>query len=324
MGKSEWLLLIAIVVPVLGVLVVSAITASIAVRSGRPNLKLVFTLDPKLGLSRHALFWAAMFVPVGWFLIFGIYAWLGCSGCSIALNAEGFSEFIRISKLPIALLSLALPLTLLVSYLYSTEQTAKQLRKNEHENFYMHRREFVSYFECIEPVVLFGVVEVKYNIAPRTHGRLFKGAPEEGIPILDYKQVDKLIGYLFELERFLVVTIDSDDLESASKAYYDFCRIINPIISFFNISDLQSHIQGCRCSLSLNGVGFYSVGSTGMDAFVAYECVRVYLTNVVYFAGYPPGIVSMEKLSVSSRNVEEKRLMSFMEDRFKKVMLSMK
>lgn len=82
------------------------------------------TLNPEQGLHLQPLFWFSILTPFAVFLSFGVYAW---EGFQLDFSYDGFENFIRLSKLPLGLLGLSLPLAVLVSRLHSTVQTATQI-----------------------------------------------------------------------------------------------------------------------------------------------------------------------------------------------------
>lgn len=79
-------------------------------------------------LGHQPLFWIAMVLPVALFLIFGYLSWIGSSP---QWDSKGFSHFIEISKLPLGLLTLAIPFTALVTSMHRSIQTAKQIEHGE-------------------------------------------------------------------------------------------------------------------------------------------------------------------------------------------------
>lgn len=255
-----------------------------------------FMLNPKYGLGSQTLFWVVILVPLVWFLFFGLFSW---RGYSVELSAGGFEEFIKISTLPIGLLSLSIPLTALVTYLHSTAQTAKQIEKNERELFYLHRREFVFYFDSIGLTLIHDVYQVSYKISPRIHGKLFKGAVGNGVPELNCTEVDRLVYELRDAERCLAKVMREKISIDTTQAYFRFCEIITGHINFLAIRDLMLQIEKDQHLISIGSREVYSIGSTAVHAAAAFECVRVYLTNLLSFANYEKGIKDISHDSIS-------------------------
>lgn len=294
MGTPEALLAFYITFPPLAL---AAVVTTLLKRNKRRKdswKKILCSLSPEHGLASHTIFWLVVLTPLIYFVIFGFYAW---QGYEPKLNPDGFKTFLEISTLPIAILSLSIPLTALVTYLHSTGQTAKQIEKNEHELFYLHRREFVYYFEQIGATEV-GSLNISYKIPPRTHEKLFKGEPGEGVPILRYEMVDKRIARLREAERCIALILKEDTTDEAVAAYITFCEIIRDNINFFGIRDLNLSVSGACHSIykdKVTGRVLMSIGYRTEQAVYAYECVKIYLVNILTFAGYHEGIRNLFK-----------------------------
>lgn len=135
------------------------------------------------GLSQQGLLWLSIIMPFIYFALFGYIAW---NGHHLLLNEDGLKNFVTISGLPLAILSLSLPLSILVSRLHATSQTAEQIKmarlKNNVDLFYSHRKELFSYFAQIGEVTYLHCLNAKYKIHPRVHKKYFTGTPELGAP----------------------------------------------------------------------------------------------------------------------------------------------
>jgi hypothetical protein len=83
-----------------------------------------FVLKANRGLHAQVLFWLTLAIPFTGFLVSGAYSW---QGYDLSINYLGFTEFIKISKLPLGILALCLPLAVLIARLHSTIQTAEQI-----------------------------------------------------------------------------------------------------------------------------------------------------------------------------------------------------
>lgn len=126
--------------------------------------KNAFKMNAEPLTSQH-LFWAAIIIPFSAFLIVGIICWYGKS---LRLDSTGFDYFLSISKFPLALLSLSLPLGVVVNNVHRTIQTDKQIkeaeRKNKTDAFYSHRKNTIEVFENL-PFRSFEVAGETYKIA---------------------------------------------------------------------------------------------------------------------------------------------------------------
>lgn len=315
METSEILLGASILLPPIGwaVLIAPYLKKQRPLDSWR---NVLFMLNPEHGLGSQTLFWLVVLAPLTYFVIFGAFAW---KGYDVSLNADGFKQFIDISTLPIALLSLSIPLTALVTYLHSTAQTAKQIEKNEHELFYLHRREFIFYFEQIGATTLYDVFKVEFRISPRIHGQFFKGEVKEGIPLLDTCKVDELVGKFKEAERCLAQVLTEPHSDETHQAYFTFCENVNRLINFLAIRDLKLHVETNSYLMSWPGAEGREVQSIGWradHAIAAFDCLRVYLNNILHFSTYKKGLQDLYK---DDRSVVKLCLSEGADDKIKRI-----
>lgn len=109
-------------------------------------------------LTKQPLFVAAILIPFASFTTFGIISWLGHN---LQLDAEGLNNFLNISKLPLGLLSLSIPLGVIVSNIHRTIQTDTQIReaqkKNKIDAFYAHRKNTVELFSNLNLPTLIAI-----------------------------------------------------------------------------------------------------------------------------------------------------------------------
>jgi len=112
----------------------------------------------QLPLDRQPMFWAGFVIPVASFLYFGCFAW---NGYTVDVSSNGFSTFIDISKLPLALLSLSIPLLAIIANAHRATQTDAQIqaitRKNASDAYYAHEKNFIERIKTLElgEVVIF-------------------------------------------------------------------------------------------------------------------------------------------------------------------------
>lgn len=101
-------------------------------------------------LLRQNPFWIAILVPFFSFLYFGLLAWVGHSP---QFDSKGMGNFLEISKLPLLILSLTLPLGALTANIHRTFQTKKQIDLSESKNlsdmYYAHNKSYVENFAKI-------------------------------------------------------------------------------------------------------------------------------------------------------------------------------
>lgn len=120
-----------------------------------------FEMDEK-PLTSQTLFWLAISMPFFSFCYFGAFSWYGKP---ILFNADGFERFIKISTLPLGLLSLSIPLTAVINNIHRTIQTNKQIeettKKNISDLYYSHKKFF---FESMKDIVYIDKsIEVKLS-----------------------------------------------------------------------------------------------------------------------------------------------------------------
>ncbi|MTB32825.1 hypothetical protein GF683_09755, partial [Providencia alcalifaciens] len=106
-----------------------------------------YKIDAK-PLTQQTLFWLAIVIPIVSFIYFGLFAW---SGKTPVFSAHGFERFIKISTLPLGLLSLAIPFTAVINNIHRTIQTNEQIEqsrmKNTFDLTFSHRKNATEYLE---------------------------------------------------------------------------------------------------------------------------------------------------------------------------------
>ncbi|HHA1454272.1 TPA: hypothetical protein ACOEDJ_004170 [Enterobacter asburiae] len=102
-------------------------------------------------LTHQPLFKAALIIPIVSFALLGSIVW---QGHSFQIDDEGFNNFLTISKLPLAVLSLCIPFGVIVNNIHRTIQTDKQIKEAERKNivdgFYSHRKHTVEVIQNLE------------------------------------------------------------------------------------------------------------------------------------------------------------------------------
>jgi len=195
---------------------------------GRGSLK----LNVKNGLLKQGLLWLSILLPVSYFLVFGAIIW---SDYEIDISSAGLTTFLKISVIPISFLSLALPLTVLVSRLYSAEQTAKQIliatHKNNLDAFYSHRKELFSYFDRLEKTDYFGALEGHFKIHPRIHKNFFTGSPDSGFPEIN-KETFEFIESLLSSARWQIDSVLTN--KNPERTFYFY--LLNACVTIHSLS----------------------------------------------------------------------------------------
>ncbi|HFG5201179.1 TPA: hypothetical protein ACGH3K_004506, partial [Salmonella enterica subsp. enterica serovar Johannesburg] len=113
-------------------------------------------------LTKQNLFKQSIRIPVYSSIYFGVFSWIGHSP---QFDAEGFKNFIEISKLPIALLSLSIPFVAIVANIHRTIQTEHQIKKtqqqidlvtekNRSDAYYSHLKNYSDMFKTLPSFTL--------------------------------------------------------------------------------------------------------------------------------------------------------------------------
>ncbi|UVL76578.1 hypothetical protein LOY24_17795 [Pseudomonas putida] len=250
------------------------------------TLKSTVTLNYKGGLSEQGLFWLAILAPTLLFITSGLIAW---PGHSLSLDANGFKTFYQITALPIAILALSVPLSALVAKLHSTAQTAAQIEKGKHDLFYLHRKEYVSYYEQIGATKFSFGLEAQYKMNPRIHARFFYGEPANGTPVLLTDIVDTQISRIKEARHNLEIVLTNPPSAETKNSLCVFCQRIQELAGFLGITDFNSLFDS---GLPIHGSESKTVRTPGTklsQAVDAYYYAENYLTSTIEFAGYAAG-----------------------------------
>ncbi|WP_435037172.1 hypothetical protein [Pseudomonas neuropathica] len=115
----------------------------------KPSTLLYFlSLNPDHGLERQPLFWLTIAIPVLLAILLGLPLWITHS---FEFTETGYATFLRISKLPIGVISLAIPLGVLIGKLHGAKQVAvqientrRQIKNTERDN---NTKLYISHFE---------------------------------------------------------------------------------------------------------------------------------------------------------------------------------
>lgn len=168
-------------------------------------------------LTSQQLFWAALIIPFSAFIIVGIICWYGKS---LRLDSIGFDNFLSISKLPLALLSLCLPLGVVVNNVHRTIQTDKQIkeaeRKNKADGFYSHRKNTIEMFENLPFKSIF-IIDKKYKIEFENNYTTYKYCyPDASINSMIYDADEEFTGriqhnWLSLMDKIKNVNYNSED-----------------------------------------------------------------------------------------------------------------
>jgi hypothetical protein len=253
-----------------------------------------FTMHPDQGLVRQGLLWLSILVPFFYGLGAGVIIW---ADYQISLTPEGLETFTKISAIPLALFSLSLPLTILVSRLHATAQTANQITltryKNNIDSFYSHRKELFSYFGQIGEVVFLDCITAKFKLHPRIHKRFFTGKLADGTPLANETEFKKV----------------ETDIENALWKIHSVLTDSNPEITYsLYVANLCSEIYRLALKLGLTEIYITlaekstlvpatideelkilrTVGTTTTELIAAFRYIYSFFHNLCDFAGIDP------------------------------------
>ena len=267
------------------------------------RFKSTLALNEESGLSEQGLLWISILSPFLYFLALGAVSWVGHS---VSLTSEGLKTFLSISALPLGALSLALPLSVLVSRLHATKQTAKQIKITQQRNnldlFHSHRKELFSYFSQIGEVQYLDCLTGKFKVHPRVHKIFFTGKPENGVPLINegaFKDIESELSSA----RWQLDSIIRDVNPQLTYSFYiaNFCSTIYRLSEKLGLPEI--YVELAQNSLlvptKLNDreqMELLTVGKTTDEAVAAYRYAKGYFHNLCDFAGREQEAVEDDEL----------------------------
>jgi len=255
---------------------------------GKPGFfKFIFTLHPDKGLMQQGLLWLSIFTPFTYFLEFSSYAW---EGYTLQLDAVGFKKFTEISALPLAILSLALPLSILVARFHGSQQTAEQIKNTRQKNnidlFHSHRKEMFSYFTQVGDVEYLGRLKAKNNVHPRVHKGFFVGKPVDGTPV---PNIVAFIQVSHELKRLIFLLnsiIRNEDSElSWSRYTIDFCPSTYKLALCLGLAEIIDLTKRSLQTNPIDGRRYRTLGLTTEESVASIRYLFEFYNNLCDFAG---------------------------------------
>lgn len=172
--------LILAISPIACILLFFACASGISTDKRATFYNFSFHLDPRRGLASQwpLRFWLTMIFV--YFLAAGYLCW---APYTLSFTPEGFDTFIDISKFPLALLSLTIPVGVFISRLHSTQQTAAQIEatdmKNRLDAFHAQRKGIVEYIASLGTIELAHQVSLKIQINQAFHSVVFCNSTHE-------------------------------------------------------------------------------------------------------------------------------------------------
>lgn len=259
---------------------------------GFQRFKYTLTLNEESGLSEQGLLWISIMSPFLYFLALGLVSW---DGYSVSVTSEGLKTFLSISALPLGALSLSLPLSVLVSRLHATKQTAKQIKLTQQKNnldlFHSHRKELFSYFSQIGEVRYLDCLTGKFKVHPRVHKTFFTGRPENGVPLINegaFKDIENEISSA----RWHLDSIIQDRNQQLTYNLYiaNFCLTIYRLSMKLGLPEIYIYLAQNSILVPVQEndreqMEILTVGKTTDEAVAAYRYAKGYFDNLCDFAG---------------------------------------
>jgi hypothetical protein len=292
------IILLPILIPIL------AVTCVLGRGSwGIQRIKSTLILNEESGLSEQGLLWISILSPFLYFIALGVVSW---DGYSISVTSEGLKTFLSISALPLGALSLALPLSVLVSRLHATKQTAKQIKitqqKNNLDLFHSHRKELFTYFSQIGEVKYLDCLTGRFKVHPRVHKIFFTGGPENGVPLVNEDAFKDIEGELSSA-RWQLNAIIRDINPQMTYSFYiaNFCSTIYRLSQKLGLPEIYVELAENSVLVpgNLNGreqMELLTVGKTTDEAVAAYRYAKGYFHNLCDFAGREQGVLDDDGL----------------------------
>lgn len=260
------------------------------------------TLSADKGLSSQGLLWLSIFCPFLYFMTLGFVAW---QGYEISITGEGLNTFFSISKVPLAILSLAIPLSVLVSRFHATKQTAEQIKitrlKNNLDLFNSHRSELFSYFSQIGEVNYFDCFTAKFKVHPRVHKVFFIGSPADGTPVPNegsFKDIESELS--FARRQLDAVITDKSPTQTYDFYIANLCSTIYRLSEKLGLPEIYETLAEKSILVPVvfkgNRKELLTVGTTTEEIVSAYRYAKGYYENLCDFAGRESEKVEDESL----------------------------
>lgn len=267
-------------------------------------------LDEKKGLAKQGLLWFSILSPICYFISLGIISWYGYK---ISLTSKGLEVFLSISVFPLGFLSLIIPLSVFVSRLHATKQTAKQIeitqQKNNVDLFHSHRKELFSYFSQIGEIEYLDCLIGKYKTHPKVHKIFFIGNPEDGAPIANEAEFKKIEQKISSAQSLLDSIIKDTNPSQTYNFYINtFCSEIYRLSMILGLPEIHVDLAQKSIYVPTNidnqeEKQLLTVGTTTDEAVAAYRYIKSYFTNLCDFAGREPETVNYDHTGQEMDNI---------------------
>lgn len=273
------------------------------------KVKSLVTLNSRESLIKQKIFWLSLIVPACYFFVFGYICWLGYS---IDLSLAGVENFLKISTLPLALLSAALPLGVVVASFHSTQQTAEQIRvtlhKNNLDSYYAHRADFYNHFSRHIEVNYLDVLPGKFNSHPLLYCNCVSGVPGDGTPTANADFFEDVGNHLNTAANSLdAIFSDPYTPELFLEYMAGFCANVHNVAAQLGLPEIYLDLARDSYQITLppgkpyrSGVQFISLGTTDAEALAAFRYAWDFYISLCGYMGVYPRVLPKDIEYISS------------------------
>ncbi|WP_458377754.1 hypothetical protein [Pseudomonas fluorescens] len=250
---------------------------------GRRDVTLLelYRFKPNESLLHQWGFWLSIFIPVFYFIGFGLIAW---QDYDLLLTGQGLQTFISISTLPLALLSVAIPAAAIVASFHSTEQTAAQIRLT---SYYSHKNDFHAHLDKTGKNNYLGRFEVAHNVHPQLYLIFFNGRPEEGVPRLNLDRFREVESMLSDARKYIHLFFEEKEYGNALYLYLsETCPALRKIMGRFSFRDVSAALKDKSSTYDWLGKVGWTVGDSAADLIAVYRYALVWYLDLCGAAGY--------------------------------------
>ncbi len=316
MTNPLWLILLICLSPLGAVLII--LVVKILINWNKEGLskvhKSIFILDER-ELESQGPFWLSILIPILYFFHLGYYSW---ENHHFHLSGEGIKLFFEISKMPLTILSVSVPASILISRMHASKQTAKQMQitevKNNIDLFNAHREDLFVYFDHIAKVKYLDGFVGKFNVHAQIHKNFFSGTKNDGAPITNnrsFNEVEEILNRARENllsllyveqnaeDSYVLGVIEDDEFHhnGPSGDYYRIYRSYCSDIEKLAKKLFLSEVSNCFMSESkwvtetflpeLSGYSnkWKTIGNTSQHAIAVYRYIYQYYESLCQFSG---------------------------------------
>lgn len=275
-------------------------------KTHKDRLSELLSFIPEKGLLHQPPLWLALITPIAYFFVFGLFIW---QPYHPKLSAEGINTFLDISKLPIALLSLSIPLSILASRFHATHQTAIQIQvtrqKNNVDGFYAHRKAMAEYFSYIESQKYEGSIEGDFDYHPRLHLKFFEHQdPTKGIPLPKAQTFDECTVELTKARAEIGEMLRKNFGLKTTLNYINACSSVSKLADIMVLPQIYRKTKRWEPKSSSDTVHI-TIGTNLEDLIGAYRYARSYFRVICEFSGQSTSWFDTQNIDTLLRRVDK-------------------